>query len=105
MTAVVFLPPAEEEMVAAAQHYESQSAGLGKDFLAEVRRTVEAITANPKAAPIVRTIIRRRLLRRFPFGILYIIEETSIIILAVMHLRRRPGYWQDRISIQEEQSD
>jgi len=39
---------------------------------------------------------RRRLLRRFPYGILYKEEESQIVIVAVMHLRRRPGYWRNR---------
>ena len=97
MDTVIFLPQAEEEMNAAAQYYESQSQGLGSDFLLEVERTTEAISSNPKAAPTIRNGIRRRLLRRFPFGLLYKIEEDQILILAVMHHRRRPGYWRDRL--------
>ncbi|MGH7430173.1 MAG: type II toxin-antitoxin system RelE/ParE family toxin [Candidatus Methylomirabilaceae bacterium] len=102
MIAVVFLPPAEEEMIAAACYYESQSKGLGTDFLAEVQRTLVTITAHPKAAPRVKKDIRRRLLRRFPFGVLYSIRDSEIVILAVMHLHRRPGYWQDRVEPSEE---
>lgn len=97
MNTVVFLPQAEEEMNAAAQYYESQSQALGSEFLIEVERTTEGISSNPKAAPTIRNGIRRRLLRRFPFGLLYKIEENQILILAAMHLRRRPGYWRDRI--------
>jgi len=36
------------------------------------------------------------MVRRFPFGILYRIEPEQIVVVAVMHLRRRPGYWRDR---------
>jgi len=95
MTAAVFLPPAEEEMIAAAQHYEDQSTGLGAEFLIEVARTVAAIATHPKATPKVKQDIRRRLLKRFPFGILYVAKADEIVIIAVMHLRRRPGYWQE----------
>jgi len=97
MTAAVFLPPAEEEMIAAAQYYENQSTGLGAEFLIEVARTVAAIATHPKAAPKVKQEIRRRLLKRFPFGILYVATADEIVIIAVMHLRRRPGYWQERL--------
>ncbi len=97
MTAVVFLPPAQEEMIAAAQYYQEQSIGLGAEFLAEVERTIAAIASHPNSAPKVKQDIRRRLLKRFPFGILYIATADEIVVLAVMHLRRRPGYWQDRV--------
>jgi hypothetical protein len=98
MTAIVFLLPAQEEMTAAARYYQAQSTGLGTEFLAEVERTIAAIVSHPKAAPKVKPYIRRRLLKRFPFGILY----AATLILAVMHLRRRPGYWQDRLGSSEQ---
>lgn len=97
MTAVVFLPPAQEEMTEAARFYQTQSKGLGAEFLAEVERTIAAIASHPKAAPKVKQDIRRRLLKRFPFGVLYVATTDEIIVVAVMHLRRRPGYWQDRL--------
>ena len=97
MTAIVFLPPAQEEMTAAARYYQAQSTSLGTEFLAEVERTIAAIVSHPKAAPKVKKDIRRRLLKWFPFGILYIATVDEIVVLAVMHLRRRPGYWQDRL--------
>jgi plasmid stabilization system protein ParE len=97
MTAVVFLPPAQEEMTEAARYYQTQSMGLGTEFLAEVERTIAAIGSHPKAAPKVKQDIRRRLLKRFPFGVLYVATTDEIVVVAVMHLRRRPGYWQDRL--------
>lgn len=97
MTVVVFLSPAQEEMTAAARYYQTQSIGLGTQFLAEAERTIAAIASHPRAAPKVQQDIRRRLLKRFPFGVLYIATADEIVILAVMHLRRRPGYWQDRL--------
>ncbi|MGZ9151241.1 MAG: type II toxin-antitoxin system RelE/ParE family toxin [Nitrospira sp.] len=96
MTAI-FLLPAEEEMIAAAQYYQQQSAGLGSEFLSEVERTVAAILAYPEAAPSVKKDIRRRLLKRFPFGILYSVAADEVVIVAIMHLRRQPGYWEDRL--------
>jgi plasmid stabilization system protein ParE len=97
MTTAIFLPPAEEEMIAAAQYYQEQSAGLGSEFLSEVERTVAAVLAHPEAAPKVKKGIRRRLLKRFPFGVLYAVATDEVVIVAVMHLRRRPGYWEDRL--------
>jgi hypothetical protein len=71
--------------------------GLGTEFLTEVERTIVAIVSHPKAAPKVKKDIRRRLLKRFPFGILYVATVDEIVVLAVMHLRCRPGYWHDRL--------
>jgi plasmid stabilization system protein ParE len=97
MTPVIFLDPAEEEMIAAALYYEDQTVGLGEHFVAEVQHAVQRIAEHPTANRIIKREVRRRLLRRFPFGILYRIEKDEIIIAAVMHLRRRPGYWSERI--------
>ena len=96
MTRVIFLDPAEEEMIEAASYYQDQAVGLGEHFVAEVQHAVERIAENPMSGRIIKGETRRRLLRRFPFGILYRIEAEEIVIVAVMHLRRRPGYWSDR---------
>jgi len=72
MKPVVFLPDAEEEMLQAAVYYESQSSGLGIDYFSEVERDVQAIKESPMTWPIVEGELRRHLVRRFPFGILYI---------------------------------
>jgi plasmid stabilization system protein ParE len=97
MTNIVFLTPAEEEMLEAPAYYEGQTLGLGRDFLAEVQRTADSIVENPRVGRVVRLPIRRRLMRRFPFGILYRVDPHEIVIIAVMHLRRRPGYWAERV--------
>jgi len=94
---VVFLAPAEDELVEAAHYYDSQAPGLGSDFLVEIQRTLGGIEANPEAGTALRGHLRRRLVRRFPYGILYRIDPMEIIVLAVMHLRRQPGYWVDRL--------
>ena len=96
MTRIVFFEPAEEEMLAAARFYENQAPGLGQDFLAQVQHTGDLIAENPRSGGIMRGDIRCRLVSRFPFGILYHIDPTEIVVIAVMHLRRRPGYWLDR---------
>jgi len=93
---VVFLPEAEQEMLEAAIYYQSQASGLGVDYLSKVEQAVQAIAESPMTWPIIEDELRRRLIRRFPFGILYRIEPEKIVIVAVAHLRRRPGYWRGR---------
>ncbi|QTA80419.1 putative toxin-antitoxin system, toxin component, RelE/ParE-like [Desulfonema limicola] len=91
-----FLYPAENEMLEAAEYYERQVKGLGSAFLREVQRAVKAVENNPEIWEVVRGNVRRRLVKRFPYGILYRIEPIKIIVVAVMHLHRNPNYWYDR---------
>ena len=97
MIHVKFLPDAEEEMYEAAKYYQSQTTGLGNDFLSEVERAIASIAQSPLTWPKIEGELRRRLVRRFPFGILYYIEPEEIVIVAVSHLRRTPGYWKNRL--------
>ena len=97
MKPVVFLPEAEQEMLEAAKYYESQATDLGTDFLSEAERAVNSIAELPMTWPVIEGELRRHLVRRFPFGILYHIEPEEIVIVAVAHLRRKPGYWRERI--------
>jgi plasmid stabilization system protein ParE len=92
-----FLPDAEEEMNEAARFYESRTEGLGLDFLNEVEKTVASILAHPLAGPSVSENLRRRIVPRFPFGIVYAIHEDKVVVVAVAHLKRRPGYWKSRV--------
>ena len=96
-------PAAESEAEAAALWYESRQAGLGQDFLSELDRGLDLILESPATWPIWPGLpaslgIRRFLLPRFPFGIAYEAEENGIIVVAVAHLARRPGYWKDRLA-------
>ena len=95
MKPVIFLPEAEQEMIEAAIYYQSQSSGLGVDYLSEVERAIQTIAESPTTWPVIDDELRRRIVRRFPFGILYRIEPQEIII-AVAHLRRKPGCWKGR---------
>jgi len=88
-----FHPLAERELNEAAQYYDHEEPGLGASFLQEVDRCLQSVAAHPEAGLILRGSVRRRLLRRFPYGLLYTIKPTGIRILAVMNLRRRPTYW------------
>jgi plasmid stabilization system protein ParE len=87
---------AKVELKEAAQYYEAKSTGLGGAFVAEAERSVAAILEYPKSSPIARGSIRRRVLRRFPYGLLYRVRGQQLRILAVMNLRRRPAYWVGR---------
>ena len=87
---------AERELDDAALYYERETPGLGITFLDEIEKCVEAIVRTPNAGTKVRGQVRRRLLRRFPYGILYSVQADGIRILAIMNLKRRPTYWVGR---------
>ena len=89
-----FLSPAEDEMSEAALFYESVS--LGNDFLDDVQQRIDHLCKFPKSGTPIAPHLRRMLLHRFPFSIIYSEETETIVIISIAHHRRRPGYWQSR---------
>jgi plasmid stabilization system protein ParE len=87
---------ADRELNEAAQYYELETPGLGLAFVNEVERCVRSISQHPEAGTAVQGPVRRRLLRRFPYALLYSIKPDGIRILAVMNQKRRPTYWVGR---------
>ena len=93
-----FLSPAEEEMTEAAVFYEEASEGLGSDFLDDVQRSIDRLTDYPYSGETINSRLRRTLLLRFPFSLIYAVERNSIVIVAVAHHARAAGYWRSRIN-------
>jgi len=83
-------------MTEASVFYEAASVGLGSDFLDDVQRVVETLREHPKLGRAVGQGLRQVLLHRFPFSLIYSTETDAILVIAVAHQRRRPGYWKDR---------
>jgi toxin ParE1/3/4 len=97
MTNVVFHPLAEQELVDAATYYEEQKLGLGLKYLKEVEHALRFFIRYPKAGSEVRVSIRRLVLPKFLYSLLYrVFEGDQIRILAIAHHRRRPQYWLNR---------
>ncbi len=98
MTRLRVAPEAEEELAAAAIWYEARRVGLGAELIAAVDRAVDAIVQAPQSFPLWRSDrpYRRSVLQRFPFIIFFRHEGEDVIIVAVAHARRRPGYWARR---------
>jgi hypothetical protein len=93
---VVFATEVWAEVDAARAYYENEVEGLGKAFVHAVRDSVEEIKRYPTASRIIRGSFRRFLTPRFPFGIIYQVSQDTIYVVAVAHLRKRPGYWKNR---------
>lgn len=87
---------AELELNEAAAYYEFEKQGLGARFLREVDLCIESIVKQPRAGAIILGDVRRRLVRRFPYSVLYTIKPEGVRILAIMNLKRRPLYWVGR---------
>jgi plasmid stabilization system protein ParE len=95
---VRFHPDAAAELDAAAEWYENEQPALGEVFLTEIFRAAAAIEESPSAwATFGKSRrVRRFVLARFPFAILYQLDGSSVVILAIAHTRRRPNYWRAR---------
>lgn len=97
MTPVSLLAPAQRELDEAIAYYEAQVAGLGDAFLLEILRVFDLISRYPDAWHPLGAHVRRCRLSRFPYGVVYAREPAGIVVLAVMHLHRKPEYWRERI--------
>ena len=97
MIAVEFLPAAHKEFLTAADRYDSEAPGLGADFIDEVERALDRIASFPEHGSPYLAGTRRVLLQRFPFSVVYALEPSGALVVAVAHYSRRPGYWRRRL--------
>ena len=93
---IVFSRYAKMELDDAACFYDLEFEGLGRKFQEEVKNAAIRISEYPKAWSVECGDIRKCLLHKFPYNLLYSIEDDHIFIIAVAHQHRRPDYWMDR---------
>lgn len=89
-------PRAEADLGKAFRWYEEQRLGLGLDFLKEVEHAFERIAELPLGAVVLYRNARRVLVKRFPYGVFYVVNETSVRIVAVAHHSQDPSEWKNR---------
>jgi len=94
---VVFDKLAQLELDDATEYYEVESPGLGVRFRDEVKRGIRRICEHPDAWAKEKFDVRRYILHKFPYKVLYSIEDNYIYIIAIAHGHRRPNYWIGRI--------
>ena len=94
---VRFLIQAQLELDDAVAWYNQRSEGLGQVFLDELDGVVRRATRFPLSCPEIEVGIRRGLIPRFPYGLIYGIDDDTIVVIAVAHLHRRPRYWIERV--------
>ena len=94
---VEFHPEADAELVAAARYYEAEAENLGTDFLAAVESSCARLRQFPEIGHPFGGRLRRLLVPRFPYAVIYEVQGQQILIVAVANLYRRPGYWRARL--------
>ena len=93
-----FHPDALAEYEAAARYYAAIDEELQLRFIQSIEESIESILESPGRWRVLDEGIRRYVVHVFPYGVLYTIENGDLLIVAVMHFSREPGYWNDRVS-------
>ena len=95
---IEFLPTALLELNDAIEYYDLELPGLGTKFKEEVRTSLKRVSVFPRAWSIIRPEIRKCIMHKFPYNILYSIQENTILVIAIAHHHRHPDYWIERIN-------
>lgn len=93
---LVIEPEAEADLTAVFAWYEDQRPGLGQEFLLGVEAAFAAMRRRPASFPAVRDEIRRAIVRRFPYGVFFLVDDRAVHVLAVLHAKRDPREWKRR---------
>ncbi len=95
---VTFLDVAAQEFTEAKKYYDSQRVGLGDEFALDVQQTIGRIVEHPTAWAPLSSRTRRCRTSRFPFGVIYQSRTDQILIVAILHERRDPRTWRERLA-------
>jgi plasmid stabilization system protein ParE len=91
----IFTAAARAELIGAQDWYESEVPGLGRSFRAAVDAVIQRMSAAPRQFPVIHKSVRRALMRRFPYALLFVIEpDESLTVIACFHGSRDPAHWQ-----------
>lgn len=93
---VRLLAPAQIELDEAFAWYEKEHEGLGQHFIREVQDTLKRIVSFPESCRFIAPDLRRCIVKRFPYMVIYGHSEDQIVVVAIAHMHRKPMYWQDR---------
>lgn len=94
---VEFHHEAYDEVIEAMAFYEERQLGLGRDLWDEIRATLNRIGDNPTGPERIAKELHRESVRRFPYSIIYGVRHDTIWVVAIVHARRREGYWKRRV--------
>ena len=85
-----------QELEGAIDFYSGESPALADAFLSEVAGALSQIREFPGSCPLISRTVRKKVLRRFPYSVLYFLQSDGIRVVAIAHQKRRPFYWRDR---------
>ena len=94
-----FLKPAEAEVDEAVAYFDEQRQGLGDRFEQDLLATINFVIEHPLSGKSLNERVRKFRLRTFRYNLIYVIDELDIVVVAVAHHRRRPGYWHSRLTL------
>ena len=94
---ITFRPEAEAEIAEAADWYEARGAGLGMEFLRALDAVIASIERNPFGNQVIFKTVRRALLRRFPYSVIYSASDDEVVVFACIHGKRDPKRWRERV--------
>lgn len=95
--AIDFHSDARDEFDGAVDWYLERSPGAAIGFIAAVDEALDLIAAHPNQPTIIVHGCRYRRVRKYPFSIVYTLRDSRLLIIAVAHAKRRPGYWRERL--------
>lgn len=96
MIRIVLADEAQADALEAFRFYEQRREGLGERFRDHLDIALSRIQETPELYPVVHRDLRRTLVERFPYFVLYRVYPGLIFIVAVMHARQSPGVWKRR---------
>ena len=93
---VVLRPEARAELIEAWAWYEQKRPGLGDEMIGCVEAAIGAAGRDPTLYAVIHGDVHHVLVRRFPYSVFFAVEGAQLLVLAIAHVRRDPGYWLDR---------
>ncbi|WP_443082024.1 type II toxin-antitoxin system RelE/ParE family toxin [Synechococcus sp. BA-132 BA5] len=96
MKSARFVDPARREVLVEVTYYNAKQLGLGSRFLASVEDATSRALAYPLTGSAASKNTRRVFLKDFPFALVFRPDEEGIVVFALAHHARRPGYWRNR---------
>jgi len=94
---VLFRPQVVPDLAEAADWYRNSRSGLETEFLRDFQETWSTVERNPLQYQIVEREMRRAMLRRFPYSVMYVLSDDALLIVGCLHARRNPARWRERL--------
>jgi toxin ParE1/3/4 len=95
---VILHPEAEAEILGVQRYYSEVRPALGRRFYDELSGLLLRVAERPLAFKQFAPPAHRALARHFPYAVVYVPRADAVWIIAVMHVRRKPGYWKSRLT-------